>query len=146
LSIRPATAADLAAILALEQSAPSAAHWSPEQYRAALFVPERLALVLEQNSKILGFLVARAIDKEWELENIVVGTPSQRRGLGAELLNEFLKLALARDAESIFLEVRESNLPARHLYRKRGFLECGRRKNYYATPQEDAIVYRLMLG
>lgn len=132
-------------MLVLEQSAPTAAHWSIEQYRAALFVPERLALVLEENSQILGFLIARSVDQEWELENIVVAASTPRRGLGTQLLNEFLDLARARSARSIFLEVRESNLPARGFYEKHGFLECGWRKNYYAAPQEDAIVYRFLL-
>lgn len=145
MSIRPATATDLAAIRAIEQSAPTAAHWSPEQYHADLFVPGRLALVLEENSQVLGFLIAGAIDDEWELENIVVEATAQRRGLGTLLLDELINLAGSRSARAIFLEVRESNRPARRLYERRGFLECGRRQDYYAVPQEDAIVYRLML-
>ena len=146
MSIRPATAADLDAIRAIEHSAPTAAHWSAEQYRTTLFVSERFALVLEENSQILGFLIARAIDDEWELENIVVEATSQRRGQGVQLLDELIKLARAQSARAIFLEVRESNLLARRLYEKRGFAECGRRQNYYAAPQEDALVYRLRLG
>lgn len=146
VSIRVATSADFATILALEQSAATAAHWSLEQYRTALFMPGRFAFVLEGNSVVLGFLVARAVDKEWELENIVVTGSAQRRGLGTELLNELLSLARTRHGESIFLEVRESNLSARSFYERRGFLECGRRRNYYGAPQEDAIVYRLRLG
>jgi len=130
----------------LEQSAPTAAHWSTDQYQSALSDFGRVALVLEENFQIVGFLIARAIIKEWEIENIVVFSPARRRGLGAQLIDEFLALARARHAEAIFLEVRDSNLPARRLYEKRGFVECGRRKNYYGTPAEDAIVYRLMLN
>jgi [ribosomal protein S18]-alanine N-acetyltransferase len=144
LPIRLATPADLAAILALAQSAPTAAHWSPDQHRAALSDPSRLTLIIEENSQAAGFLVARSIDAEWELEDIVVTASAQRRGLGTQLLNEFLNLA--RHAQSIFLEVRESNLPARRLYEKHGFAQSGRRTNYYHSPAEAAIVYRLILS
>jgi len=146
LPTRLATPADLAAILALAQSAPTAAHWSTDQHRAALSDPSRLTLIIEENSQAVGFLIARAIDAEWELENIVVAPHAQRRGLGTQLLNEFLNFARARDAQSIFLEVRESNLPARCLYETHGFARSGRRKNYYYSPAEDAIVYRLILS
>jgi ribosomal protein S18 acetylase RimI-like enzyme len=32
---------------------------------------------------------------------------------------------------------------ARHLYAKFGFVQVGRRKNYYQQPVEDALVLRL---
>ena len=44
-------------------------------------------------------------------------------------------------ASKIFLEVRESNQPARRLYEKHGFREIGRRRRYYQNPLEDAILY-----
>lgn len=146
LPIRPATLADLSALAAIEQSAPTAAHWSTDQYQSALSESGRVALVVEENAQILGFLIARAIIKEWEIENIVVCSPAWRRGLGIQLIDEFLALARAHHAEAIFLEVRASNLPARRLYEKRAFVECGRRRSYYRTPVEDAIVYRLILN
>jgi [ribosomal protein S18]-alanine N-acetyltransferase len=44
---------------------------------------------------------------------------------------------------AILLEVRKSNLAARGLYEKQGFREVGRRRTYYADPEEDAILYAL---
>ena len=38
------------------------------------------------------------------------------------------------------LEVRASNAPAIALYRKHGFQEAGRRKDYYRDPTEDALL------
>ena len=45
--------------------------------------------------------------------------------------------------ERIFLEVRESNLAAQALYLSRGFVNDGRRKNYYLDEQgmEDALIF-----
>lgn len=40
------------------------------------------------------------------------------------------------------LEVRASNEPAVSVYRKLGFEEVGRRKNYYRNPKEDALIMR----
>jgi [ribosomal protein S18]-alanine N-acetyltransferase len=147
LHIRPATSADIAALMVLERAATTAAHWSREQYETALSdsAPQRLVLVLEKGAAIEGFLVARVLDREWEVENVVISSASQRQGLGAWLLAELILYARSKGAKSITLEVRESNLAARALYRKCGFSEIGRRPHYYCEPEEDALVYTLVL-
>ncbi len=146
----------------LERQSSSTAHWSQQQYEK-LFVPgsrqtsEHVALVIEENlekasgtdspkpTEILAFLVARRVDTEWELENVVVAATNRRRGLGTRLLREFLAHARARKGSAIFLEVRESNQAARALYRKLGFEETGLRKSYYSDPPEAAILCRIRL-
>jgi [ribosomal protein S18]-alanine N-acetyltransferase len=146
LHIRPATSADIPALMALEGGATTAGHWSREQYETALGVsaPQRVVLVLEKGTRLEGFLVARVLGREWEVENIVVSSQSQRQGLGARLLDALLRYAHSQDAESITLEVRESNLAAKALYQKCGFSEIGRRRRYYREPEEDALIYRLV--
>jgi ribosomal-protein-alanine N-acetyltransferase len=132
--------------MALEKHAITAAHWSVEQYEAAFSetTPKRVALVIEEDCVIQGFLVARAVHREWEIENIAVAGPARRRGLGTRLLGEFLDLAHGRGAQAIFLELRESNVGARALYEKWAFVEAGRRSRYYRDPEEDAVVYHLV--
>ncbi len=145
LSIRAATSTDLPAMMALEKHAATAAHWSVEQYQA-LFNPSsagRVALIIQEERGVQGFVIARAVGVEWEIENIAIAGPARRRGLGTRLLGELLDLARSRGAESVFLEVRESNLAARGLYEKWSFTESGRRRKYYKDPEEDAILYRL---
>jgi ribosomal-protein-alanine acetyltransferase len=145
VSIRPATSADLSAMMALEKHAATAAHWSVEQYEALARTagPDRVALVIEEESRVQGFVIARVVGEEWEIENMAIGGPARRRGLGTRLFGELLKRAQARDAKAVFLEVRESNRAARALYEKWAFLESGFRKRYYKDPEEDAILYRL---
>jgi ribosomal-protein-alanine N-acetyltransferase len=147
LSVRDATVADLSAIMELEKRAATAAHWSAAQYEALFPAanPERVALIVEEETKLHGFVIARVVAEEWEIENIAVADSAQRRGLGARLLGELLDRARATGAAAIFLEVRESNQAARALYEKWSFLESGSRRAYYADPQEDAILYRLDL-
>jgi ribosomal-protein-alanine acetyltransferase len=158
--IRPAISADIDAMLNLQGQSPFAAHWSRQQYEAIFSADEpgptqRLTFVVEEAApqawtlagapRILAFLAAHRVDREWELENIVVAEDSRRRRLGILLLNEFIDRARRSNARAISLEVRESNQPARALYTKAGFVGIGRRKHYYAVPTEDAILYRLSL-
>jgi ribosomal-protein-alanine acetyltransferase len=145
IHIRSATAADIAAMMALEKHAATAAHWSTAQHQAVFTTPgpRRLALVIEEGAVMQGFLVARSIRTEWEIENIAIAGPARRRGLGTRLLGEFLDGVRRENAESVFLEVRESNRPARALYERWAFILDGRRKGYYQNPEEDALLYRL---
>jgi [ribosomal protein S18]-alanine N-acetyltransferase len=143
--IRPATSADIPAMMALEKHAAMAAHWSRQQHEK-LFAGsgiEQIALAIEDGGALQGFLIARGLEREWEIENIAVAGPARRKGLGTRLLGEFLDLVRRQGTVSVFLEVRESNRAARALYEKWAFLENGRRKNYYRDPEEDAVIYRL---
>ncbi|HEV2022464.1 MAG TPA: ribosomal protein S18-alanine N-acetyltransferase [Terriglobales bacterium] len=145
MNIRAATAADVPAMMALERHAVTAAHWGAADY-ARLFAAgsQYVALVLE-GKELEGFVVARGMGTEWELENIAVAGPARRRGLGARLLANLLDRARQAGARNVFLEVRESNRAARSLYEKWAFVESGRRKAYYRDPDEDAVLYRFTL-
>jgi ribosomal-protein-alanine N-acetyltransferase len=145
--IRPAIPADIPAMMRLVNHSATAAHWSRAQYDRVFgdCSPRRLALVIEEESVLQGFLVAHEIAQEWEIENIAIAGAARRRGFGTGLLGAFLDRARAEKGTNVFLEVRESNHAARLLYEKWSFEESGRRSGYYAQPQEDAIVYRLSL-
>jgi ribosomal-protein-alanine N-acetyltransferase len=148
LPIRLATSADIPAIVDLANRAASAAHWSGEQYQRIFAdkTPRGVALVSDEQSVVHSFLIGRALDGEWELENIVVSNSRRRQGIGKMLLDEFLAAAKTEGAKAVFLEVRESNFAARRLYESCGFAENGRRQRYYAEPAEDAILYRITIN
>jgi [ribosomal protein S18]-alanine N-acetyltransferase len=146
----------------LGRQSSTAAHWSLQQYESVfaadnLGSSERFILVAEDAteerldvgscaaSTLVAFLVARRVDKEWELENIVVAEKFRHQSIGSGLLTEFVAHARAEHGSGIFLEVRASNQSARALYQGAGFEEKGLRKAYYETPMEDAILYRLRL-
>jgi len=141
VAVRTAALNDVPAILALEQEAPGAAHWTSEQYNK--LVGRGVVLVAEEGGRSCGFIGARAVAGEWEIENLVVAARVLRRGIASELMRELMRRAQSEAASAILLEVRESNLPARGLYEKHGFREVGRRRGYYADPVEDAILYAL---
>jgi ribosomal-protein-alanine N-acetyltransferase len=149
-------------MIELERASSSAAHWAKELYESVFSYSGssskfyRRAWVAEGNREtssespeqvpgILAFLVARRVDTDWELENIVVSEAIRRRGAGSLLLASLIAEARAQKGSGIFLEVRESNLSARALYKKAGFKEMDLRKGYYSDPGEDAVVSRLSL-
>ena len=135
--------------MALEKDADAAAHWPQAQYEQIFLRaehPSRLALVIEEDAAVQGFLVARQIDAEFEIENVAVAGSVLRRGLGTRLVGELLAVASHQGAKAVFLEVRESNRAARALYEKCGFMEIGHRKRYYQSPEETAVLYRLDLA
>src|SRR5882672_8108298 len=125
MHVRPATRADIPAMMRMEQHSGTAAHWSREQYDRVFSgdSPRRVALVIEEAAGLQGFLVAQRSAPEWEIENIAVAGAARRRGLGTRLLGEFLDRARAEGGTSVFLEVRESNHAARLLYDKWAFEE-----------------------
>jgi ribosomal-protein-alanine acetyltransferase len=142
--IRPATRSDVREMLRLAHEAPTAANWSLKEYERLFDTqpPRRIALVCEEAGTARGFLIARIVDNEWEIENIVIAAEMRRRGFATKLLQAFLDQARAEAARGIFLEVRESNRAARSLYEKSGFQKAGRRTSYYSQPVEDAVLYR----
>jgi len=143
--VRSAALNDVPAILAIEQQALGAAHWTAEQYQelvgsGVVLVAEDAA---EEAGQLCGFVCAKAVAGDWEIENVVVAAAFLRRGIANELLRNLIQRAAGEAASAILLEVRESNLPARRLYEKHGFREMGRRRGYYRDPMEDAILYAL---
>ena len=139
VTIRSAVLDDVPALLAIEREAASAAHWTREQY--GRLVETGIVLVAEDGGNISGFLCAKHVAGDWEIENMVVAKQGRRRGLGGALLDELLRRARNDGGAAVWLEVRESNHPARRLYEKHGFRETGRRGGYYRDPVEDAVLH-----
>ena len=141
VAIRSAALNDVPAILAIEQQAPVAAHWTRDQYNK--MVDSGVVLVAEEAGQLCGFVCARTVAGEWEIENVAVAAEFLRRGIANELVRALIQRAKNEVASAILLEVRESNLAARGLYEKHGFREVGCRRVYYRDPVEDAILYAL---
>jgi len=151
VSIRPATVDDVPAMIQLERSMPSAAHWTETAY-AEMFketaVPRIVltaVIAVIEDGPACGFAVARIVADECELENIVVAVNETRQRIGSRLLEQLMRAAQRKGIRKLVLEVRESNSPARALYEKCGFRVHGRRPRYYSSPEEDAVLYSIQL-
>lgn len=104
------------------------------------------AVAEAEKGRIVGYAVAWYVMDEGELANLAVAPSQQGRGIGRQLLDATIEDARARHVSHLYLEVRESNTKARRLYESCGFLEVTRRKGYYRSPVEDALILRRTLG
>lgn len=80
-----------------------------------------------------------------DIIDVAVLPAYRRRGIARALMRAVMTAAAADGAETVFLEVRASNVPAIALYESLGFAKCGLRKNYYASPREDAVLMQCPL-
>ena len=144
--LRSATADDLAVIMAVEVRAHEYP-WSEKVMQRYLLKPGSV-WILEEGSTHLGHAVISLVVGEAELLMMTIAPEHQRRGHGRTLLEGVLEQLRCRSAECMFLEVRESNVPAIALYESLGFGENGRRRDYYPASRggrEDALLYSLDL-
>jgi diamine N-acetyltransferase len=137
--LRPATPADIPAILALERlpaSAQFVGQWSEERHRATLASPDARYLASNAQSgepnptgttRLRAFAILRGLAEtsgSIELKRLVVHPPGQ--GLGRQILSELIRIAFDQlHAHRFFLDVFDDNLRARHLYQSLGFVEEG---------------------
>jgi [ribosomal protein S18]-alanine N-acetyltransferase len=143
VTVRRARREDLPAIREIADQNPTAAHWPEADYVQALenVAARRVILVAVTGGEVLGFVVARMVDRQWELENIAVTIERQKKGIGQVLLHVLVDFVRHNEGETIFLEVRESNSFARVLYERCGFQQSGIRAGYYSNPTETAVLY-----
>lgn len=99
----------------------------------------------EGGERVVGYAVFWLIGDEVQINNIALRPDLRGKGLGEALLRRALDLVRGLGGSYVVLEVRVSNQAAVGLYRKLGFVEIGRRKNYYFNPSEDALVMGLGL-
>ena len=74
--------------------------------------------------------------------NVAVHPDYRRQGIAEGLIAVLVDKLRENEVYCLLLEVRASNDPAKALYEKLGFVEVGRRKNYYRNPREDALILR----
>jgi len=123
--------------------------WSPAQLSGALAIADTWAQVAIDDGCAVGFTLTRRILDEAELMLVAVMPEKRGQGYGRLLVEGAISVARSRGARSLFLEVRESNVAAIHLYQSLGFSTSGRRSNYYTGAMGerfDAITMRLNLS
>lgn len=141
IAVRPAQAADIPAIAALERLCFSSP-WSARSLEALLAADTAVFLAAFCSGALCGYASANCLYETAYINNIAVDPAHRRRGAAAALLDALEEQAAARGAQDLTLEVRPSNLPAVSLYRARGFADIGQRSGFYENPREDALLMR----
>jgi len=138
--IRKMTLDDLEEVVAIDQASFSLP-WPPRSFRFELTDnPVSRCWVAEAGGRVAGMLVGWLIVDEIHIATLAAHPNLRRLGIGEALLAFALQAAREEGAVSSFLEVRANNTAALALYRKFGFVENGRRPEYYKDNGEDAIL------
>jgi len=117
--------------------------WSENLFREILWNDAAVLVVAEgADGTVMGYAELSVVLDEGTIDNVAVAPAYRRQGVADALLSAFVRFGRSQLA-FLTLEVRESNAPAIALYRKHGFRNAGRRKNYYDNPKEDAILMTL---
>lgn len=147
--LRPMLEKDLSRVLVNERRA-YPFPWSEQIFRDCLHA-HYSCWVAEKSGEMAGEMAGHAVltvaAGESHILNVCVNPAMQGQGLGRLLVVHLLEVAKARQANTVFLEVRPSNKIAYTLYNSLGFNEVGHRRNYYPsnTGREDALIMALVL-
>ena len=146
LVFRPMTLPDIPTIMEIEAAAYPHG-WSEGIFKDCLRVGY-ICWLAEGLVGVEAYGVMWVAAGEAHILNVCVRPLSQGQGYGRNMMNQLLRLAHRREAESAFLEVRASNEKAIKLYLSMGFEQVGVRKAYYPDDdgREDAIVMSLSLA
>ena len=120
----------------------------PHPWRRTTFIGELdnypisipFGIICRQNDRLIGYIILWFIQEEVQISNFALHPDFRKRGVGEAVLRDILDKITKEGAEEIFLEVRPSNSAARSLYEKLGFQILGKRKDYYQSPVEDALI------
>ena len=101
-----------------------------------------LWLVAKSGDTVLGYIGSQSVLDEADMMNLAVRETVRRQGIARLLVLSLCRQLHEKGVMSLTLEVRDSNEPAIRLYSSLGFLQVGRRPNYYFHPKEDARILR----
>ena len=134
----PAHVAQVAALEKLCFSDP----WSENSVASELKNELSLWLVALEDERVVGYVGSQSVLGESDMMNVAVHPDRRRRGVAEALITGLISALKEKGNHCLSLEVRASNVPAIALYGKLGFIQVGRRPNYYRNPKEDACILR----
>jgi ribosomal-protein-alanine N-acetyltransferase len=145
---------DLTEVVAIEEDS-GLSRWGWEAYHAELSNnPGALMFVVRReggedgfgnSESVAGFIASRKVSEELHINNVAVRHRYRRRGVASMLLITALRSGKSIGAKKALLEVRAGNFTAQMLYTKHGFHTVARRRSYYTSPVEDALIMTAQL-
>lgn len=132
--------ADLDEVLAIEHQS-FTTPWSRAAYHRELVTNGYATYIVGRYAgRVISYGGMWVILDEAHITNIAVHPDHRGLGVGRLTMHALQSKAAELGATRMTLEVRVSNLTARHLYESLGFRGTGVRRNYYSDTHEDAIV------
>ena len=139
MEFRRSTPADAKGIARIEESVFSDP-WTEDDIISTISTEGAMCYTALSDGEVIAYIIGRQIPPEGEIYRIATIPEKRRRGIAYRLLDYAVKCERGRGLESLFLEVREQNIPAKNLYKSYGFREVGIRKNYYKNPTDNAVI------
>lgn len=137
--VRPMTKRDITRVYEIEvQSFRSP--WSKLSLLGELHNDVARYYVMEEEGRVIGYGGMWLLFDEAHITNIAIAPENRGRHLGRYLLYGMMEAAVARGAEKMTLEVRETNRVAQNLYYSFDFERQGFRKRYYEDTGEGAYL------
>ena len=137
--LREITLADLDRLEELEKVCFLKSPWSKNMLKESIVYGDKYKICYEHNGKIVAYLIASYNSWDAEIYTLGVDLSYRRQGLARQLISNLKDFCVLNKIESIFLEVRESNVSAQKLYLSFGFKQIAIRKKYYEDT-EDALI------
>jgi ribosomal-protein-alanine N-acetyltransferase len=139
------THAWLGAELEIFERSVLACAWTKQDFDALMKNRGILYTARTDTQELVGYLLVQNQIDLYEVLQLSVHPDYRQQGIAKQLLTLMMTQTQSEPSEGVFLEVRESNLSAISLYEKLGFLQVGKRKNYYpciSGEREDALLMR----
>ena len=114
--------------------------WDENGFLSFMLREGTIFLTALNDNEVVGYCGLISAADEADITNVSVSQSMRKKGIGGMLLSELIKEAGKSGIKKIFLEVRESNIPAISLYNGFGFKQVGMRKDYYEKPVENALL------
>ncbi len=134
------TILDIPEVMAMELST-FTSPWTERLFRDELNQEFSYTLLARlADGSLAGFICFWVLVDEMHILNLAVRADLRGIGVGSAIVKEALRFAKNKGAKSATLEVRQSNEAAIGLYSKLGFVSVGKRRNYYSSPRENAVI------
>ncbi|MDA8238819.1 MAG: ribosomal protein S18-alanine N-acetyltransferase [Nitrospiraceae bacterium] len=135
---------DLPSVLEIERAS-FAMPWSETSFFNELKNPRSISRAAKRDGRVTGYIFASRILDEGHILDLAVHPDFRRQGIASALVAHVIEHLREEGCRFLYLEVRESNVPAIKMYGKFGFERIGIRKKYYVSPDEDAVIMCLKL-
>ena len=116
--------------------------WQEDDFIRALRQRNIIGMVAEINDKVVGYMIYELHKTRLHLLNMAVDPEYRHQGIGTEMIENLANKLTSQRRTSLFLEVREGNLPAQQFFRACGLKAAHTLRNFYDT-SEDAYLMRL---
>ena len=144
LSVRPAQASDLPAILAIEKASFGSDAYDRKLFAEYLRKCGGLFLVALWGTKVAGYAISSFNPRGAELVSIAVLPRHRKRGVASVLMDSTLRRLRRRQIPKITLMVKVTNTAALKFYEKYGFGKLRRVSGYYEDGSDGFLFVRVL--